>query len=189
MIIEIVLGIGFVVELALNIWLLKVVQRHERDIFNREFKIEALQRKIDTYNKSIKVFSDSVRKLNGVVKDLEQKQPRIEPKNRMNTRAFIAGWDADESEVEDPIKNRIVDICLNGTYEQKQNLIDTMTLQYALLGQAQQCIYPWHTWQQFQLGQLQSSAMPLQQCIYQWQQSPTGAILPLWYMNRNLEDM
>lgn len=100
----IVLGIGFVVELALSIWLLKVVQRHERDIFNREFKIEALQRKIDTYNESIKVFSDSVRKLNGVVKDLEQKQPKIEQKNRMNTRAFIAGWDADEPEPEDSVK-------------------------------------------------------------------------------------
>lgn len=64
-----------------------------------------------------------------------------------------------------------------------------MTLQSNLLGQTQQCIYPWHPWQQFQLGQLQSSAMPLQQCICPWQQTPTGAILPLWYMNRNLEYM
>ena len=189
MIIEIVFGIGFVVELALSMYLLKVVHRHEWDIYNRELKIEVLQHDIDTYNESIKVLSGSVRKLNEIVKDLEQKQPKIEPKNRMNTRAFIAGWDADESEVEEPVKNHIVDICLNGTCEQKQNLIEAMTLQIILLGQTQQCIYPWHPWQQFQLGQLQSSAMSLQQCIYPWQQTPSGAILPLWYTNRNLEDM
>lgn len=183
----IVLGIGFVVELALSIWLLKVVHRHEWDIYNRELKIKVLQHDIDTYNESIKVLSGSVRKLNEVVKDLEQKQPKIEPKNRMNTRAFIAGWDADELEVEDPAKNHIVDICLNGTCEQKQNLIDAMTLQIILLGQTQQYIYPWP---QLQSGQFQSSAMfPLQQCIYPWQQTPTGAILPLWYMNRRMEDM
>ena len=166
MIIEIVLGIGFVVELALSMYLLKVVHRHEWDIYNRELKIEVLQHDIDTYNKSIKVLSSSVRKLNEVVKDHEQKQPKIEQKKRMNTRVFISGWDADEPEPEDSVK-----------------------LQSNLLGQTQQCIYPWHPWQPLQLCQLQSSAMPLQQCIYPWQQTPSGAILPLWYMNRNLEDM
>lgn len=45
---------------------------------------------------AVEVLSDSVRKLNGVVKDLEQKQQKIESKNRMNTRVFIAGWDADD---------------------------------------------------------------------------------------------
>lgn len=182
----IVFGIGFVVELALSMYLLKVVHRHEWDIYNRELKIEVLQHDIDTYNESIKVLSGSVRKLNEVVKDLEQKHPKIETKNRMNTRAFIAGWDADESEVEESVKKHIVDICLNGTYEQKHGLIDAMILQCALLGQTQQCIYPC---QPLQSGQLQSSAMPLQQCIYPCQQTPTGAILPLWYMNRNLENM
>lgn len=167
MIIEIALWIGFVVELALSMYLLKVVHRHEWDIYNRELKIEVLQHDIDTYNESIKVLSGSVRKLNEVVKDHEQKQQKIEHKNRMNTRAFIAGWDADEPELENPVK-----------------------LQNNLLGQTQQCIYPWHQCQLFQLGQLQSSAMfQTQQCIYPWQQTPTGAILPLWYMNRNLEDM
>ena len=185
----IVLTIGLFVELLLIIRLEYLVCTNESGIFGIDGRVDRLTEDIMGSEESIKVLSDSVRKLNGVVKDLEQKQPKIEPKNRTNTRAFIAGWDADESEVEDPIKNRIVDICLNGTYEQKQNLIDTMTLQHALLGQAQQCIYPWHPWQQFQLGQLQSSAMPLQQCIYPWQQTPSGAILPLWYMNRNLEDM
>lgn len=28
-----------------------------------------------------------------------------------------------------------------------------------------------------------------QQCIYPWQQTPSESILPLWYMNRRLEDM
>lgn len=118
---------------------------------------------------AVEVLSDSVRKLNGVVKDLEQKQPKIEPKNRMNTRAFIAGWDADEPEPEDPVKKHIVDICVNGTCEQKQDLIDAMALQRTLLSQTQQCIEPWYP---LQSGQFQSSAM-----------------LPLWYINKRLDDM
>lgn len=186
----IVLTIGLFVELLLIIRLEYLVCKNESGIFGIDGRVDRLTEDIMGSEESIKVLSDSVRKLNGVVKDLEQKQPKIEPKNRMNTRAFIAGWDADESEVEDPVKKHIVDTCLNGTCEQKQHLIDAMTLQSNLLGQIQQCIYPWYPWQQFQLGQLQSSAMfPLQQCIYPWQQTPTGAILPLWYMNRNLEDM
>ena len=182
----IVLAIGFCLEAAAIIWLSKIVHRHESDIFNSEFKIEALQRKIDGYKESVDVLSTSVRKLNGVVKDLEQKQPKIEPKNRMNTRVFIAGWDADETEPEDPVKKHIVDICLNGTAEQKQDLIDALALQNILSSQTQQCNYP------LQTGQLQSSAMlPPQQCILPlpFQQTPSGAILPLWFINKRLEDM
>ena len=151
----IVLGIGFVVELALSMYLLKVVHRHEWDIYNREFKIEALQRKIDTYNESIKVFSGSVRKLNDVVKDIEQKQPKIEPKNRMNTRAFIAGWDADEPE---PLPQLI------SKEEWMQQIIRE------------------------NLNCQRIEPLP-QQCIYPWQQTPSGAIFPLWYMNRRMEDI
>lgn len=174
----IVLGIGFVVELALSMYLLKVVHRHERDIYNRELKIEALQRKIDTYNESIKVFSGSVRKLNEVVKNLEQKQPKIEPKNRMDTRAFIAGWDADEPE---PIQQHI------SKEEWSMQMVQAILNYQRIEPLPQQCIYPW---QPLQSGQFQSSAMmPLQQCIYPWQQTPSGTILPLWYINKRLEDM
>lgn len=150
----IVLGIGFVVELALSIYLLKVVHKHEIDIFNSEFKIEALQRKINGYNESVEVLSTSVRKLNGVVKDLEQKQPKIEPKNRMDTRAFIAGWDADEP-------------------EQTQQLISKEEVMRII---------------EENLNCQRIEPLP-QQCIYPWQQTPSGAMLPLWYINRRLEDM
>ena len=105
---------------------------------------------------AVEVLSESVRKLNGVVKDLEQKQPKIEPKNRMNTRAFIAGWDADEQE---PIQQLV----------SKEEAIQIIK---ANLKNCQR-IEP----------------LP-QQCIYPWQQTPSGAILPpLWYINRRLEDM
>lgn len=156
----IVLTIGFCIETAVIIWLAHKANKNESDIFKVDFQLCELRAKIKGKEEAVGVLSDSVRKLNGVVKDLEQKQPKIEPKNRMNTRAFIAGWDADETEPEDPVKNHIVDICLNGTPEQKQYLINTMTLQNILLGQTQQCIYPW------QSGQLQQCGM-----------------LPLWYIN------
>lgn len=162
----IVLTIGLFVELLLIIRLEYLVCTNESGIFGIDGRVDRLTEDIMGSEESIKVLSDSVRKLNGVVKDLEQKQQKIEPKNRMNTRAFIAGWDADEPELENPVK-----------------------LQSNLLGHTQQCIYPWHQCQLFQLGQLQSCAMPLQQCVYPWQQTPTGAILPLWYMNRNMVDM
>ena len=110
----------------------------------KELKIEVLQRKIDTYNESIKVFSGSVRKLNEVVKDLEQKQPKIEPKNRMNTRAFIAGWDADEPE---PLPQLI-------SKEEVMQIIKANMNCQRLEPLPQQCIYPW------QSGQFQSCAMP-----------------------------
>ena len=106
---------------------------------------------------AVEVLSESVRKLNGVVKDLEQKQPKIEAKNRMNTRAFIAGWDADEPE---PMPQLI------SKEELMQQLIKANINCQRIEPLPQQCIYPW------QSGQLQSSAM-----------------LPLWYINRRLEDM
>lgn len=169
----IVLGIGFVVELALSIYLLKVVHRHEWAIFNREFKIEALQRKIDGYKESAEVLSTSVRKLNGVVKDLEQK-PKPESENSIDTRAFIAGWDADEPE---PLPQLI-------SKEEWMQLAKANLNCQRIDPLLQQCIYP------LQTGQLQASAMlPPQQCIYPWQQTPTGAMLPLWYINRRLEEM
>lgn len=151
----IVLAIGFCLEAAAIIWLSKIVHRHEIDIFNSEFEIEALQRKINEYKESVDVLSTSVRKLNGVVKDLEQKQPKIEPKNRMNTRVFIAGWDADELE---PI----------------QQLISKEELTQQLIKANLNC-------QRIELLQ--------QQCIYPWQQTSSGAMLPLWYIYRRLEDM
>lgn len=109
---------------------------------------------------AVEVLSESVRKLNGVVKDLEQKKPKIEPKNRMNTRAFIAGWDADEPELIQQLipKEEAIQII-------KANLNNRQRIEPL----PQQCIYPW---QPLQSGQFQSSAM-----------------LPLWYINRRLEDM
>lgn len=144
------LCIGYFVNLVLSIYLLKVVHRHERDIFNREFKIEALQRKTDGYNESVEVLSTSVRKLNGVVKDLEQKQPKIEPKSRMNTRAFISGWDADEPE---PLSK-----------EEWKQMVNAILNCQRIVPLPQQCI------------------LPLQQTF-------SGSILPLWYINGRLEDM
>ena len=165
----IVLTIGFCIEAAVIIWLAHKANKNEKGIFEMDFQLCELRAKINGKEEAVGVLSDSVRKLNGVVKDLEQKQPKVEPKNRMNTRAFIAGWDADE--IDEPelvpaeeFRKNIVDICLNGTCEQKQILINTMALQNILLGQTQQCIYP-------------------------WQQTHSEAMLPLWYINRRLEDM
>lgn len=168
----IVFAIGLFVELLLIIRLEYKVCANESGIFGIDGRVDRLTHDIKGSEEAIKVLSDSVRKLNGVVKDLEQKQPKIEPKNRIDTRAFIAGWDADETELEDPVKKHIVDICLNGTCEQKQDLIDAMTLQRALLCQTQQCIYPWQPLPPLQIGRFQSCSM-----------------LPLWYINRRLEDM
>lgn len=100
----IVLTIGLFVELLFIIRLEYLVCTNESCIFGIDGRVDRLTEDIMGSEESIKVLSDSVRKLNGVVKDFEQKQSRIEPKNRMNTRAFIAGWDADESEVEEPVK-------------------------------------------------------------------------------------
>ena len=162
----IVLTIGLIVEFLLIIQLEHKVHKNESGIFCIDGRVDRLTHDIMGSEESIKVLSDSVRKLNGVVKDLEQKQPKVEPKNRMNTRAFIAGWDADE--IDEPelvpaeeFRKNIVDICLNGTCEQKQILINTMALQNILLGQTQQCIYP-------------------------WPQTHSGAMLPLWYINSRL---
>lgn len=115
---------------------------------------------------AVEVLSDSVRKLNSVVKDLEQKQPKIEPKNRMNTRAFIAGWDADDpeesellSDIEVRTRMAVMDMlqCQNLNPFAQQRIIDNLNCRN---------IYPW---QPLQTGQLQSCAM-----------------LPLWYINRRL---
>lgn len=109
---------------------------------------------------AVEVLSDSVRKLNGVVKDLEQKQPKIESKNRMNTRVFIAGWDADEPE---PIQQFV------SKEKLMKELIKANLNCQRIYPLPQQCIYPWQPWQS---GLLQSCAM-----------------LPLWYINRGMEDM
>lgn len=151
----IVFAIGLFVELLFIIRLEYKVCANESGIFGIDGKVDRLTHDIKGSEDAIKVLSDSVRKLNGVVKDLEQKKPKIEPKNRMNTRAFIAGWDADELE---PI----------------QQLISKEELTQQLIKANLNC-------QRIELQQ--------QQCIYPWQQTPSGAMLPLWYINRRLEDM
>lgn len=92
---------------------------------------------------AVEVLSESVRKLNGVVKVLEQKQPKIEPKNRMNTRAFIAGWDADEpevpellSDIEERTRMAVVDLlaCQKLNPFAQQEITDNLNCQN---------IYPW----------------------------------------------
>lgn len=128
-------------------------------------KVNYLEQKADLNKRNIELQNKSIRDMLDVIKKIAEDKETAEP----DTKALISGWDADEAEPEDPVKNHIVDICLNGTCEQKQNLIDAMTLQNALLGQIQQCIYPW---QPLQSGQFQSCSM-----------------LPLWYVNRRLEDM
>jgi hypothetical protein len=111
-----------------------------------------------TLRESVDLQTKCIRNLNDIVKkSVEGKEPA-----KPDTKALISGWDVDEAEPEDPVKNHIVDICLNGTPEQKQYLINTMTLQNILLGQTQQCIYPWSPLQTGLLSQTQ-------QCIYPWQ--------------------
>ena len=139
---------------------------------------EGLSDRCDTHKKSIEYLSKSVRELNGVV-EAAVKVKEETSDNKPDVEALIGGWDADETEPEDPVKKHIVDICLNGTAEQKQDLIDASTLQNILLSQTQQCNY------QTLRGDLLSQT---QQCIYPWQQTPSGAILPLWYINRRLGD-
>ena len=137
-----------------------------------------LKQRCEGHEELIEALSKSVRELNGVVEAAVKVKEQTSV-NKPDTKALVSGWDADEPEPEDSVKNHIVDICLNGTCEQKQYLIDALTLQNILLSQTQQCIYPLQPWRP---GQFQS-------CIYPLQQTPSGAILPLWYMNRNLEDM
>ena len=151
----IVFAIGLFVELLFIIRLEYKVCANESGIFGIDGRIDRLTHDIKGSEEAIKVLSESVRKLNGVVKDLEQKQPKIEPKNRMNTRVFIAGWDADEPEPE-------------------QQLISKEELMQQLIKANLNC----------------QRIEPLpQQCIYPWQQTPSGAMLPLWYINNRLEDM
>ena len=138
------------------------------DIEESVAEIRELKQRCDTHKKSIEYLSKSVRELNGVV-EAAVKVKEETSDNKPDTKALVSGWDADEPEPEDSVKNHIVDICLNGTSEQKQDLIDAMTLQNILLSQTQQCFYPWQT---LQTGQFQP-----------------GAILPLWYINRRLEGM
>lgn len=119
-----------------------------------EIKVNYLERSEKTIRESIDLQTKCIRDLNDIVKKSVEDKEMAKP----NTKALVSGWDTDEAEPEDQVKNHIVDICLNGTCEQKQNLINTMALQSILLGQTQQCIYPWQ---------------PLQSC----------AMLPLWYTN------
>lgn len=156
----IVFAIGLFVELLFIIRLEYKVCANESGIFGIDGRVDRLAHDIKGSEDAIKVLSDSVRKLNGVVKDREQKKPKIEPKNRMNTRAFIAGWDADEPELIQQLipKEEAIQII-------KANLNNCQRIEPL----PQQCIYPW---QPLQSGQFQSSAMS-----------------PLWYINRRLEDM
>lgn len=124
--------------------------------------VNYLEKKADLNTKSIELQNKSIRELLDLAKKVVECKETTEP----DTKALISGWDADETEPEDPVKKYIVDICLNGTYEQKQDLIDAMAFLNILLSQTQQCIYPWQSGQ-FQLG----------------------TMLPLWYINSRLEDM
>lgn len=150
----IVLCIGLFVELLLIIRLEYKVCANESGIFGIDGRVDRLTHDIKGSEEAIKVLSDSVRKLNGVVKDLEQK-PKTESENSIDTRAFIAGWDADE-----PIQQLI------SKDEVMQQLVKTNLNCQSIEPLPQQCILP----------------LP-------FQQTPSGAILPLWYMNRNLENM
>lgn len=133
-------------------------------------KVNYLEKKADLNRESIKLQNKSIRDVFDLTKKIiEYSEPKEFDTEKPDTKALVSGWNADEVEPEDPVKNHIVDVCLNGTYDQKQGLIDAMTLQCTLLGQTQQCIYPW---QPLQSGQFQSCSM-----------------LPLWYINRRLEDM
>lgn len=137
----------------------------DRRITVLEIKTDYFEQSEKTIRESIDLQTKCIRDLNDIVKkSVECKEP-----TKPDTKALVSGWDAEETEPEDLVKKRIVDICLNGTNEQKQDLIDAMTLQSNLLSQTQQCIYPW---QPLQSGQFQ-----------------TGTMLPLWYINRRLEDM
>lgn len=149
----------------------KIDDTHE----SAEIDIRHLEKQSDIFKDSIKLQNDSIRSVLDLTKKvIEYIEPKELDTEKHDTKALVSGWDADE--IDEPelvsieeFKKNIVDICVNGTYEQKQDLIDAMTLQRALLGQTQQCIYPW---QPLQSGQFQS-----------------GSMLPLWYINRRLEDM
>lgn len=154
----IVLTIGLIVEFLLIIQLEHKVHKNESGIFCIDGRVDRLTHDIMGSEESIKVLSDSVRKLNGVVKDLEQKQPKVEPKNRMNTRDFIAGWDADEPE---PIQQHI------SKEEWMQQIIKENMNCQRLEPLPQQCIYPWSPLQTGLLSQTQ-------QCIYPWQPLQAG---------------
>ena len=130
----IVLTIGFCIETAVIIWLAHKANKNEKGIFAMDFQLCELRAKINGKEEAVGVLSDSVRKLNGVVKDLEQKQPKVEPKNRMNTRDFIAGWDADEPE---PLPQLI------SKEEWMQQIIRANLNCQRIEPLSQQCIYPW----------------------------------------------
>ena len=149
-------------------------ERIKREIQN--ITIDYLVKRVDVNKESIELQTKCIRDLNSILKRTVEDKEKAEP----DTKALISGWDTDEIEPEDPVKKHIVDIMLNGTYEQKQDLIDAWTLQSALL--SQQCNY--QTLQSDLLSQTQ-------QCIYPWQsgQLQSSAMLPLWYINRRLEDM
>jgi hypothetical protein len=147
----IVLTIGLIVEFLLIIQLEHKAHKNESGIFCIDGRVDRLTHDIMGSEESIKVLSDSVRKLNGVVKDLEQKQPKVEPKNRMNTRAFIAGWDADEPEesellshIEARTRMAVMDVLQCQNFAQ-QGIIDNLNCRN---------IYPWQPWQPLQTGAL-----------------------------------
>ena len=154
----IVLTIGFCIETAVIIWLAHKANKNEKGIFEMDFQLCKLRAEIKGKEEAVGVLSDSVRKLNGVVKDLEQKQPKVGPKNRMNTRAFIAGWDADDPE---PLPQLI----------SKEEWM--------------QMVKAYLNCQSIELNCQSIEPLP-QQCIYPWQQTPSGAMLPLWYINSRL---
>ncbi len=156
-------------------------ERIKREL--QKLTIDHLVKRVNLNQECIELQTKCIKDLNGIVKkSVEDKEP-----TKPDTKALISGWEADE--IDEPelvsteeFKKNIVDICLNGTYEQKHGLIDAMTLQNILLDQTQQCNY--HTLQSTLLGQTQQCIYPLQAGQFQ-----SSAMLPLWYINRRLEDM
>lgn len=156
-------------------------ERIKREL--QKLTIDHLVKRVNLNQECIELQTKCIKDLNGIVKkSVEDKEPA-----KPDTKALISGWDTDE--IDEPelvsveeLRKNIIDACLNGTYEQKQDLIGAMTLQNILLNQTQQCNY--HTLQSTLLGQAQQYIYPLQADQFQ-----SSAMLPLWYINRRLEDM
>ena len=135
-----------------------------------EIKIDYLERSEKTIRESVNLQTKCIRDLNDIVKkSVEGKEP-----TKPDTKALLSGWTTDESE---PLPQLI-------SKEEWMQLVKANLNCQRIDPLLQQCIYP------LQTGQLQASAMlPPQQCIYPWQQTPLGVNLPLWYINRRLEDI
>lgn len=209
---EVVLAVCVAILFAVFVKQCARIERCEDNMGMSEAEIQELRRRCDAYKELIEALSKSVRELNGVVeaavkskeptsdnkpdektywlddildKIRKRKEKPIDATEKHDTEALVLGWNVDE--IDEPelvsveeFKKNIVDICVNGTYEQKQDLIGAMAYQNYLSSQTQQCNY------QTLRGDLLSQT---QQCILPWRQTPSGAILPLWFINKRLEDM